>query len=355
MKNIMAIIPSLNPDEALTQVVRSLLDHGISNIVVIDDGSDTSHQQPFAAAGELGVQVLKHETNMGKGKALRTAFAWVLENRKDIEAVITVDGDNQHTMEDIENCIKKYQEDPDKIVLGCRDFSSPDVPPRSKFGNNLTRVVFKFACGLNISDTQTGLRCIPAKYLQGMLEVGGNRYEYETNMLLYMREREIPFCEVQIHTIYIDDNSSSHFSPIRDSIRIYKVIFKFLLSSLWASVLDLALFAALCYLLKGHMEKRMYILVSTVGARAVSSFCNFFINQKMVFKTNRQMRKSVVRYYILCIIQMLVSFSLVYVSSALLKIDGGLLVVLKAVIDTVLFMISFRIQKLWVFKNEVKN
>lgn len=355
MKDIMAIVPSLNPDDALVEVVSSLISSGISNVIVVDDGSDEEHQKPFQIAKEAGCIVLKHEVNKGKGKALRTAFSYVVTNRTDIKAVITVDGDNQHTMHDIKSCIEKYRECPEYIVLGCRDFSAPDVPPRSKFGNNLTRAVFRFACGLNISDTQTGLRCIPTQYLQGMLEIAGDRYEYETNMLLYMKEKAIPFCEVCIHTIYIDENSSSHFSPIRDSIRIYKVIFKFLMSSAWAAVVDLVLFAVLCHFLKGHFEKSVYILISTIGARLVSSLCNFLINHKVVFKSDGQLRSSVGRYYILCVVQMMVSYSLVYLSSALFRIGGGLLVAWKAVIDVILFFISFRIQKLWVFKNERKN
>lgn len=350
MNDIMVIVPSLNPDNALIQVVDGLRSAGFNNIIVVDDGSDDKHQEPFKHAKESGCTVILHDINMGKGQALRSAFKYVTFNRSDIKAVITVDGDNQHEIPDIVNCINEYRNKPDNIILGCRDFSQDDVPARSRFGNNMTRFVFRCACGIKISDTQTGLRCIPAQYLHNMLEIDGNRYEYETNMLLYMKEHRIPFSEVKIHTVYIEENSSSHFNPIKDSVRIYAVIFKFLASSVWASVVDLLMFAVMCHLLAGHLDKSMYILASTILARVISSLCNYTINHKIVFKSEGSMRNTIVRYYILCVCQMVVSYALVFLAAYVLHIGGGLVVAAKAVIDTILFFISFRIQKAWVFK-----
>lgn len=348
--DIVIIVPSLNPDEALVEVVKSIAEVGIKNIIVIDDGSDKMHKEPFVKSEKMGAKVLVHEINQGKGKALKTAFEYILNTYDNVTGVITVDGDNQHRIKDIIKCIDKHREMPEHMVLGCRDFSKPDVPPRSKFGNNLTNNVFRFTCGLKISDTQTGLRCIPYKYLNDMLLVEGNRYEYETNMLLSMKEFDIPYTEVEIETVYIEENASSHFNPIKDSIRIYKVIFKFLLSSIWASVVDIVIFALMCYILKGYFQKEVYILISTIGARVISSLCNYMINHKIVFRSTGKIKNTILKYYLLCICQMGVSYALVCSMSMLLNINGILLVLLKALIDTILFFISFRIQKMWVFK-----
>lgn len=348
--DIVIIVPSLNPDEALVEVVKSVADAGISNIIVIDDGSDDKHKEPFKTSENIGAKVITHEVNMGKGKALKTAFEYILNNYKNVTGVVTVDGDNQHRIKDIIKCIDKHREMPEHIILGCRDFSKPDVPPRSKFGNNLTRRVFRFTCGLKISDTQTGLRCIPFKYLKDMLEVDGNRYEYETNMLLSMKDYSIPYTEVEIETVYIEENASSHFNPIKDSIRIYKVIFKFLLSSIWASIVDIVMFALMCYILSGSFEKKTYILLATIIARIISSLCNYMINHKIVFKSKGRVAHTIVKYYLLCLCQMGVSYALVCSLSIWLNVGGILLVLLKAIIDTILFFISFRIQKMWVFK-----
>lgn len=348
--DIIVIVPSLNPDKALVEVVESVSEAGIKNILVIDDGSDELHKEPFDKARDLGAKVLVHEVNMGKGKALKTAFEYIINNCSDILAVVTVDGDNQHRIKDIIKCIDKQREMPEHIILGCRDFSKPDVPPRSKFGNKLTKNVFRFTCGLKISDTQTGLRSIPYRYLSNMLLVEGNRYEYETNMLLSMKEFDIPYTEVEIETVYIEENASSHFNPIKDSIRIYKTIFKFLLSSIWASVVDIVIFALMCYILKGHFTKEVYILVATVGARVVSSLCNYMINHKIVFRSKGKVRNTILKYYILCVCQMGISYALVCSLSMLLNVSDLPLVLLKVLIDTILFCISFRIQKMWVFK-----
>lgn len=129
-----------------------------------------------------------------------------------------------------------------QVVLGCRDFSLPEVPPRSLMGNRITCAVFKIFCGMNISDTQTGLRAIPMEYLAALTAVSGERYEYETNMLLALKDQGIPYGEVKIRTIYLDDNRGSHFHTVRDSWRIYKLIlarfFRYTLSSLLCAVVD---------------------------------------------------------------------------------------------------------------------
>ncbi len=97
------------------------------------------------------------------------------------------EGDNQHRAKDIKKC-SETMVSTGNVVLGVRDFTGDDVPARSKFGNNMTSGVFKVLCRLNISDTQTGLRAIPYKYLETFDKVEGERFEYETNMLLAFKK-----------------------------------------------------------------------------------------------------------------------------------------------------------------------
>ncbi len=352
-ERVSIIIPSLNPDEKLMQVVSSLIDDGYTDIVIVNDGSDEDHMEPFKMADKhKECTVLTHEVNKGKGRALKTAFEYLKDNRdENLLGVVTVDGDNQHKVEDITRCLEAMSSNPDTVILGCRDFSGDDVPPRSKFGNNVTRVVFKFACGLNISDTQTGLRAIPYIYLEDFSKVTGERFEYETNMLLELKEKNIPYYEVKIKTVYIEENATSHFNPLKDSLKIYKVIFGFILSSLSSSVLDLLAFALILAFTKGRVEDRISILISTVGARTISSFYNYTMNRMAVFKASNSKRQSIFRYYTLCVCQMFVSYGLVYFVTYILRLDNGALtVVMKAIIDTILFIISFQIQRRWVFK-----
>ena len=228
--NVTIIVPSLDPDEKLLKVVEGLLKEGFRDIILVNDGSGPDHTAPFEEAAKLPeVTVLIHEVNRGKGRAMKTAFSWCIKHRPDIDGVVTVDGDNQHLPRDVRRCAEAMLADPEKIWLGVRDFSLEHVPLRSRFGNNLTRGIMRLACGVDVTDTQTGLRAIPAKDLSLMCSIDGERYEYETEMLLSVRKAGVGIGEVVIETVYINENETSHFHPLKDSWKIYKIIFRHML------------------------------------------------------------------------------------------------------------------------------
>ncbi|MDE6210333.1 MAG: bifunctional glycosyltransferase family 2/GtrA family protein [Lachnospiraceae bacterium] len=350
--NTTIIIPSLNPDSKLEKVVEGLVEAGYEDIVVVNDGSDTEHMEPFKRLGKLKqCTILTHEVNKGKGRALKTAFSYILENRKNIDGVVTVDGDNQHQVKDITACRDLMVKEENAIILGCREFSGENVPARSKFGNNFTRFIFRVACGVNISDTQTGLRAIPFQHLDKMLKIEGERFEYETNMLLSLKKLDIPYKEQRIETVYIEENQTSHFNPIVDSIKIYKIILKFMFSSVASSVIDIVMFSIFVWSIGNRLDNNTRVFIATVGARIISSIFNCIFNKKAVFKSNASFKKVLVRYYIVCVIQMSISYLLVSGLSWLLATSAELLlVIIKIVVDVVLFFISYRVQKAWVYK-----
>lgn len=342
------VVPSYNPDEKLEKVVEGLRNRGFHDIVVVNDGSDKDHLKPFENIESL-CTVINHGENRGKGRAMKTAFSFCLESRKYTAGVITVDGDNQHHPDDVYACGEALLDNMDKLVLGCRDFSLPNVPFKSKYGNNITKTVFRLLCGLKISDTQTGLRAFPYSCLDEMIKIKGERYEYETNMLLETKNLDMEMVEVPIRTIYINDNESSHFNPIKDSIKIYGIILKFFANSIASTVIDLLLFYLFSLILsRGNLEKSIVIYGATVFARILSSLFNYKMNRAHVFGQGNQW--SILRYYILCVCQMIVSASIVFAFSRLLGAESLLSTVIKAITDTCLFFISFRIQKNWVFK-----
>ncbi len=350
------IIPSLNPDQKLVQVVQSLIQAGFQDIILVNDGSDNEHMQPFQTVAQYSqCTILVHEQNKGKGRALKTAFSFVLEQRPNCLGVITVDGDNQHKANDIEACMRTMLQNKNQVILGCRDFSGDHVPPRSKFGNNMTSWVFRYICGLRISDTQTGLRAIPREYLADFIALSGERFEYETNMLLRLKEKKIPFQEVTIETVYIEENASSHFNPIVDSFKIYKLIFayffKFIFSSAASCLLDLGLYTGIGIIGRQFLPLKQSILVATVLARMGSSLFNFTLNRKAVFHSTESVKSTMLKYYILCAVQMLLSYGGVWgIVSALQLQSYGASVIIKVVVDCILFLFSYQIQKRWVFK-----
>lgn len=363
---VTVVLPSLNPTDRLTDTVDGLLKAGFSQIVLVDDGSrpDTG---PFfeAAASRPGVTLLRHEVNRGKGAAMKTAFSWLLEHRPDCAGVVTVDGDGQHHPEDAAACARKMAEE-GKLILGCRDFSQPDVPPRSRMGNRLTCAVFRIFCGLPVSDTQTGLRAIPMEYLPRLTAVAGERYEYETNMLLALRDLDIPWGEVKIRTIYLEENKESHFHPVRDSWKIYKLIlarfFRYTLSSLLCAVVDGALFALLSSVLEWRLWGMAHTAAAAGGARLVSSLLNFALNHSLVFRFTGRSMQALVRYYVLVIVQYLAQLGLTQGLFWLLHIHHEYSTVRHTVIYVIvmvaLFVASYVVQRRWVFagkREERKN
>ena len=362
LKNISVVLPSLDPDDKLITVIDGLLETGFTDIILVNDGSKPENLHYFeTAATHPEVHLLHHEVNRGKGAALKTAFTWFLENRPDAAGVVTVDGDNQHHPADTKACSEQMMRS-NKVVLGCRDFSLPHVPPRSRMGNNITCGVFKIMVGMTISDTQTGLRAIPTHAVKAFLTFKGDRFEYETNMLLAMKEQCIDFEEVKIRTVYIEENKSSHFRAVRDSWRIYKLIlahfFRYTLSSLLSAVVDEGVFTLLSWLLQNTLTGLLLTAVPTITARVVSSLLNFFVNKKVVFHSNVGTGKAMLRYYALAIPMLLAQLGLTHGVYLLFSISGSqtvLRAVIYAMIMVVLYFASFMIQQRWVFAGRKKE
>lgn len=360
LSGVSVILPSLDPDEKLTAVIDGLLEYGFQDIILVNDGSKPENLHYFldAAALHPEITLLQHEVNRGKGAAMKTAFSWYLENRPDGQGVVTVDGDNQHHPDDTRNCCQKMLET-GHIVLGVRDFNQPDVPPRSRSGNKITSAVFKIFVGMVLSDTQTGLRAIPRSYLPLLCTISGDRYEYETNMLLAMKTNRIDFDEVKIRTVYIEENKSSHFHAVWDSWRIYKLIlahfFRYAASSVVSALLDEGLFLMLTALLGTMGVSGIWLnAAATGGARVVSSLANFTLNRVLVFRCHSSLWKSLAKYYALALPTLLAQFALTEGVYTLLHIGDGqvfLRGLIYAVVMAVLFVVNYMIQQRWVFSN----
>ena len=348
---VVLLIPALNPDEKLTRLVAELREQDFTKFMIVNDGSKQECLGIFEDLRASGCEVFTHRKNFGKGRALKNALNRIYEVFPDFECVVTLDADGQHIPKDIINVAQASLEHPDKMILGVRTFGR-DVPLRSKFGNVMTRNVMRLFCGLRISDTQTGLRGFSKEILIHFLDVSGERYEYEMNVLLETREKGIGILEVPIKTIYIDDNRSSHFNPIKDSIRIYSLFGKYIVASMLSFVIDIALFTLFVALFRDVMYAS-YVYVATVLARAISSFVNYQINQKGVFKSPDTSRKQaivrILSYYALVVINVILSaFFVDFLSKEFLWNET----VVKILVDSVLFVMNYFIQRDFLFKNK---
>ena len=354
--NFTLVIPSLDPDEHLSATVGAAIEAGINDILLVDDGSRPENRHYFTElADRPEVTLLTHEVNQGKGAALKTAFSYFLANRPQQTGVVTADGDGQHTVADILACGRELETGEPAVILGCRDFSRQDVPSRSRIGNRLTSLVFRLLFGMNLSDTQTGLRAIPTGYIQPLMAAKGTRYEFETNMLILMGSEKIPSREVPIQTIYMDQNQGSHFRPVRDSLRVYGLIVKYAASSLCSCGLDILLFFLFgLFLFPGGGWLDGFL--NTALARILSATANFSMNRSLVFESRAGVARTFRRYVCLAVPIMLASWLLVYLLSNVLLIQSALLrTLIKVPVDTVLFLVSFRVQRQWVFGGEADS
>lgn len=349
--DIFLLIPALDPDERLLRLAAELKGCGFDNILIVNDGSDKSCREYFEKArSEYGCIIFEHYRNYGKGRALKNGFNHILSGYPGIKGIITVDSDGQHRTEDVVKCAEILNRNADKnvIVLGCRDFSEKNIPPRSKFGNNLTKRVLRYLCGINVSDTQTGLRGFTRRSADLYLDTAGERYEYEMNMIIESESNNTDIIEYKIETIYIDNNASSHFNPLKDSLRIYRQFFKYMIASLSSFVIDISLFHVFAGVLSVVFPV-YYIFISTYGARFVSSVFNFLINHNKVFNSKAPLTSSAVRYICLAVVQAGVSAAVV---SLISKGFGFNETIVKIFTDTVLFIFSYKIQQIFVFKNK---
>ncbi|MDL2253713.1 bifunctional glycosyltransferase family 2/GtrA family protein, partial [Ruminococcaceae bacterium OttesenSCG-928-I18] len=343
---VAAVIPALNPDDCLEDVVGQLFDAGFDRVILVDDGSgEACHALFERLQSHPGCEVLRHGQNRGKGRALKTAFSHYLENPQGCVGVVTLDADGQHSTGDVVHCAQALLDHPDSLVLGTRDFGGKQVPRRSFLGNRISRAAMFLLFSLSLHDTQTGLRGIPNHFCAQLLNTSGERYEFETNMLLEAKALGIPFLEVPIKTIYIDQNKASHYRPVLDSLRIFSLLFKFALSGLSSAVIDILLFALFNWLL-GALGAGLRLLLAVGGARVISAVYNFLINRNVVFKSETGYTGAFVRYVLLCAAQMLCSYGGTYFFSAIVGLPD---VAAKILIDVVLFFISFQIQRRWVF------
>ena len=323
-EKIVILIPAYKPTEELIKLVRKLNEH-FPHIVVVDDGSGNEHDDIFTSFSK-NITVIRYGENKGKGGALKTGLKYIDKNYKETIGVITCDADGQHKVNDIIN-IASVLMNSTSLIIGSRKFTGK-VPLRSAFGNTITRWVYFLASNLRLADTQTGLRAIPAKLIPLALDISGTRYEYEINMLLEIAKKGISIQEVPIETVYIDNNSSSHFNTIKDSFRIYSNILRFSLLSLISFILEF-IFLLVFYSITLKFSFVVHLLISVILAKMVGYILKFFMD-----------RKALSKFYLLPL-----NIFLDYILLYLLIILGTSLFVAKVITVAILLISAYLKQK----------
>lgn len=337
-----AIIPSLSPEPDFVNIAKEVYDAGLT-VVVVNDGSQEECDPIFNAIGEFAT-VLSYRVNQGKGHALKHAFAYVKETYKDEEyVVVTMDSDGQHKVSDALRILDEAIANPECLILGSRKLDK-SCPLRSRFGNWLARTLFILFTWTRVYDTQTGLRAFNKNIIDVIMSGKGERYEYETNMLLACVRNKIKIKEVDIEVIYINNNAGSHYNPVRDTLKIVWELVKFSLSSFIGFLVD---YAAYSLLLLIPLEQAYWLISANVIARVISATVNFTINYNLVFRSKDKLWLAALKYAALAIFILGCNTGILWLLVNKAMIDKFLA---KIIVEAIMFVVSFVIQKLLVFR-----
>ncbi|MBQ4631395.1 MAG: glycosyltransferase family 2 protein [Clostridia bacterium] len=274
MKN-MVIIPAYKPNKELITLVEELHGEGVG-IVVVDDGSGPEYGSIFEAITEKA-KIVTIVCNAGKGTALKTGMQTLINEFPDCENFVTADADGQHKTADIMRVFNELERGAE-FVLTVRKFRD-NMPFRSKFGNALSRWIYTILNGHYLVDNQSGLRGFLSKHLKWLVKVGGYKYDYEMNVLYYADKQGVQITTIPIEAIYIDNNSSSHFNPVKDTFRIYTRLFYSarITFAAWLLIEQMLIYVSVVW---GYIN--MYITIPTIGATGVAF--TITLNKFVVFR-----------------------------------------------------------------------
>lgn len=217
-ERIWCCVPVYNNRDTVNGVVtqcRALL----RRVVVVDDGSTDADVKSLLSG--LDVVVITHAKNLGKGEAIRTASRHIEEHGGTY--MITVDADGQHDPRDLERFFPLLQGDDTRLVIGCRDFNTENVPASSRFGRKFANFWLKAETGRTIDDCQSGFRAYPVRSLN-RLRFRGSRYDFEAEVLAKAAWAGLELATTPISVRYPKpEERVSSFKPVIDNLRLTRI------------------------------------------------------------------------------------------------------------------------------------
>ncbi|MFA5005282.1 MAG: glycosyltransferase family 2 protein [Candidatus Omnitrophota bacterium] len=214
------IIPALNESRKIGELIKQARSF-IADIFVIDDGST---DQTARVARENGAQVLRNERNLGKGACLVKGYAYALE--KGFDAVISMDGDGQHSPEDLPAFLKAAEGSGNALIIGNRMFDPGKMPFVRILTNRAMSWLLSLVTKQNIPDTQCGFRLVKKALLE-KVNLVTSKFEMESEILIKASRRGFKIISVRIKTIY--GNQKSQINPFVDTFRFLRFLARELL------------------------------------------------------------------------------------------------------------------------------
>ncbi len=344
---ICIVIPAYQPPANFTNTIDRLRKAGFASIVVVDDGSGTEYSEIFTQIEHWGCTVLRHNKNMGKGAALKTAFSY-LACLPHPPAIITMDCDKPHPSESVRAVADALKTRPHSIVLGCRNVSTA-LPRRAQITTKMLSAALHFLYGMRLPDVQSGLLGIPSRMLTALSSLKMERFEYELSILLCARKQGLELVTVPIQAMHSPE-AASYFHTVSDSLRVMALLLKGMAqygaAAALSTVIDVSIYCIFVKLLLKPLPLAARIAGAALLARAVSSFVNYLCNRRLPYMQNLDLHTTLPRYYLLWTAQLLSSVGGVYLGCLLLHLDETLA---KLAVDLILAGLSYQIQLRWVF------
>lgn len=210
---VLVVIPAYNAERTLGATLRPCLEH-TRDVVVIDDGSADGTAQ---VASEAGARVVRHPQNRGKGGAIKTAFAYAIEHGYD--AVVTLDADGQHLPADIPKLLRAWEETGADLVIGSRAHLFGGMLPRRRMANRFSAWTISWAAKTHIADSQSGFRLYSARLMRTLV-LRTEGFDLESEVIVRAGRAGLRIVTTPIDLGFIDGVSTSHYKPLKDTLRI---------------------------------------------------------------------------------------------------------------------------------------
>ena len=212
-RDLAVIIPAYNAQRTIAKIVVETRKQ-LEPVIVVDDGSKDS---TGVVAEAVGAIVLRHAKNRGKGAALKTAFAWALENG--CEAVITLDADLQHLPAEIPRFLEQYARGGEDLIIGGRAHLFHDMLPRRRNANRFSAWIIAKFSGAPITDAQSGFRLYSSRLLRGV-KLHTDGFDMESEVIVLAGKRGFRIVTIPIDLGFVDGLRTSHYKPLKDTLRI---------------------------------------------------------------------------------------------------------------------------------------
>lgn len=217
------IIPAFNESEAIAGLIGRISQSGLE-VIIIDDGS-TDDTAKIAQA--CGAKVLRNESNLGKGASLIKGYNYAVA--QGFEAVISMDGDGQHSCDDIKAFIRKAQTSQSAVIVGNRMGRAKNMPLVRFLTNCFVSKLISIIIRQNVPDTQCGFRLLKKEAL-ARLDLSASKYEIDSEVLIKAARLGFKIESIPIQTIY--SGQKSQINPFIDTLRFLRFIIRESLRSL---------------------------------------------------------------------------------------------------------------------------